>query len=138
MSANPKHETKFHVPVGQESESPGVSVCELHQGSFQEVFDRMRSLASRNQIIWTFSVLSAVAVFYGVTLWTSVNSRASDTEARVTEVKEQVTIQRVKLEYIEETVRSLKTGQEFMQKDMNARFEELRKEMQRLNAKGAN
>jgi hypothetical protein len=129
---NPKHETKFHVAVGQEEqvvESPGVTVCEAHQEAFHEVFSSMRSYMSRMQIVWTIGVLSAVAIFYGVTLWTTVTARCNESDARITALKDQATIQAVKLQYIEDTVRELKTGQ----KETLCRLEELRKELQATN-----
>lgn len=84
---------------------------------------------SRMQIVWTIGVLSAVAIFYGVTLWTTVTARCNESDARITALKDQATIQAVKLQYIEDTVRELKTGQ----KETLCRLEELRKELQATN-----
>ena len=129
-----KHDTKFHVPVGQQGEeasagSPGVTVCEAHQKTLENLFDSMKGYMSKAQTVWTITILSAVAVFYGVTLWTTVTARCNESDARIDAIKNQVTIQEVKLQYIEAAVTELKAGQ----KEALIRLEELHKEMRRLN-----
>lgn len=134
---NPKHDTKFHVPVdhsdAEACESPGVSVCELHHESFKEAFGAMKSYMSKTQTIWTITTLSAVAIFYGVTLWATVSARCSEADTKIQAIKDesatkvaaiqsQASVQQVKLEYIEQTV-----------KDMNNKLDDLRKEIARLN-----
>lgn len=134
---NPKHDTKFHVPVDHSDaevcESPGVSVCELHHESFKEAFGAMKSFMSRAQMVWTLGVFSAVAIFYGVTLWTTVAARGEEAATKIQAIKDesatkiasiqsQASVQQVKLEYIEKTVC-----------DMNNKLDDLRKEIARLN-----
>ena len=128
-----KHETKFHQAVGQEAvfnESPGVTVCEAHQDTIKNLFEAISTRMTRTQTAWTIGVLASVAIFYGVTLWTTVDARCGEAAARIDAIKNQVTIAEVKLQYIEDAVRELKVGQ----KETLARLDDLRKGMQRLNS----
>lgn len=120
----PKHDTKFNAAV---EDDPGIRVCEAHQKFSEAVFDAMKTYMSRTQTVWTIGVLSAVAIFYGVTLWTTVTARCSESEAKIETIRNQVTVQEVKLKYIEDAVNELKIGQ----KEVLAELKDLRKEMQR-------
>jgi len=78
-------------------------------------------------------VLSSVAIFYGVTLWTSVSGQCTEQAARIHKIEQESAVRQVKLEYIEKTCTELKSGQEEMKREMNRRFDELRREIQRLS-----
>jgi len=110
-----------------------VTVCEAHQECFREVYDTIKEVPTKAHAIWTVGVLSSVAIFYGVTLWTSVSGQCTEQAARIHKIEQESAVRQVKLEYIEKTCTELKSGQEEMKREMNRRFDELRREIQRLS-----
>ena len=122
-----KHDTGIFGPVDTE----GVRTCAVHRETCNDLYGAINSRVSTSVFRWTAGVLGAVAVAFGIALWSWTSGRCDRTDAEVSEMVRKTIKIEADLEHIKAAQTEMKEEQKRTRTEMLDEFRRLRELVQR-------